>query len=72
MTIAGMDFPTLTLVMLFYSVIGCVYESSIFSLGEQGKFMDITVNNMRCYTDGYVYGSDDTTYIIFDEIIYVY
>ena len=39
---------------------------------EQGKFMDITVNNMRCYTDGYVYGSDDTTYIIFDEIIYVY
>ncbi|MCR4586179.1 MAG: putative ABC transporter permease [Lachnospiraceae bacterium] len=40
MTIAGMDFPTLTLVMLVYSVIGWVYESSIFSLGEQGKFMD--------------------------------
>lgn|GEM_PF-3678624 len=39
---------------------------------EQGKFMDITVNNMRCYTDGYIYGTDDTTYIIFDEIIYVY
>ena len=38
--IAGMDFPTLTLVMLFYSVIGWLYESSIFSLGEQGKFMD--------------------------------
>ena len=42
------------------------------AVDEQGKFIDITVNNMRCYTDGYVYGSDDTTYIIFDEIIYVY
>ena len=35
-----MDFPTLTLAMLFYSVLGWVYESSIFSLCEQGKFMD--------------------------------
>ena len=42
------------------------------AVDEQGKFIDITVNNMRCYTDGYVYGSDDTTYIIFDEIIYIY
>ena len=42
------------------------------AVDEQGKFIDITVNNMRCYTDGYAYGTDDTTYIIFDEIIYVY
>ena len=49
MMIAGMDFPTLTLVMLFYSVIGWLYESSIFSLGEQGKFMDGVALNIRMH-----------------------
>ncbi len=36
----GMDFPTMTCVMLFYSFLGWLYESTIFSLGEQGKLMD--------------------------------
>ena len=37
-----------------------------------GKFNDIAVENMRCYTDGYVYTDAAENYIIFDEIIYVY
>lgn len=39
-TFAGMDFATLSCVMVFYGFIGWVYESTIFSLGEQGKLMD--------------------------------
>ncbi len=35
-----MDWASLTLAMAFYGVIGWLFESSIFSLCEQGKFMD--------------------------------
>lgn len=37
---AGLDFPAWTLVALVYAFIGWFYESTIFSLCEQGKFMD--------------------------------
>ncbi|MBP3296235.1 MAG: putative ABC transporter permease [Lachnospiraceae bacterium] len=37
---AGMDWASLTLAMAFYGVIGWLFESTIFSLCEQGKFMD--------------------------------
>ncbi len=47
--IAGMNFPTLTCVMMFYSFIGWVYESTIFSLIEQGKFM-----NRGCFIGPYL------------------
>lgn len=48
-TFAGMDFPTLTCVMMFYSFIGWFYESTIFSLIEQGKFM-----NRGCFMGPYL------------------
>lgn len=44
----GMTFPTLTIVMLFYSFIGWFYESTVFSLAEQGKFM-----NRGCFIGPY-------------------
>lgn len=37
---AGLDFPAWTLAALVYAFIGWFYESTIFSLCEQGKFMD--------------------------------
>ena len=37
---AGLDFPAWTMVAVIYGFIGWFYESTIFSLGEQGKFMD--------------------------------
>lgn len=37
---AGLDFPAWTLVAFIYAFIGWFYESTIFSLCEQGKFMD--------------------------------
>ena len=37
---AGLDFPGWTIVAVIYAFIGWFYESTIFSLGEQGKFMD--------------------------------
>ena len=39
---------------------------------EQGRFFDINVESMYCFTDGYKYSADDSGYIIVDEIIYVY
>lgn len=39
---------------------------------ENGKFPDIDVTNMRCYTDNYTYSTNEANYIIFDEIIYVF
>lgn len=44
----GMTFPTLTIVMIFYAFIGWLYESTIFSLAEQGKFM-----NRGCFIGPY-------------------
>ena len=38
----------------------------------QGRFIDISVESMYCFTDGYKYSADDSGYIIVDEIIYVY
>lgn len=51
--ICGMDFSTLTCVLLIYGFIGWAYESSIFSLAEQGKFM-----NRGCFIGPYcpIYG----------------
>lgn len=46
--IVGFDFPTLTIVMLLYSFIGWFYESTIFSLCEQGKIM-----NRGCFIGPY-------------------
>ena len=43
---AGLDFPAWTLVALVYAFIGWFYESTIFSLCEQGKFMDRGVLGM--------------------------
>ena len=40
MIFAGLDFPGWTIVAVVYGFIGWFYESTIFSLGEQGKFMD--------------------------------
>lgn len=37
---AGLDFPSWTIIALIYAFIGWFYESTIFSLCEQGKFMD--------------------------------
>ena len=37
-----------------------------------GLFPDLAVENMRCYTDGYVYSTDSSSYVIFDEILYIY
>ncbi|MCR4642195.1 MAG: putative ABC transporter permease [Lachnospiraceae bacterium] len=37
---AGLDFPGWTIVAVIYGFIGWFYESTVFSLGEQGKFMD--------------------------------
>ena len=45
----GMDFATLTCVMMFYSFIGWFYESTVFSLVEQGKFM-----NRGCFIGPYL------------------
>lgn len=45
----GMDFATLTCVMMFYSFIGWFYESTIFSLVEQGKLM-----NRGCFIGPYL------------------
>ncbi len=39
---------------------------------ENGRFQDIDVQSMRCYTDGYVYTDAEDKYVIFDEIIYIY
>ncbi|MDE6685706.1 MAG: putative ABC transporter permease [Lachnospiraceae bacterium] len=47
--ILGMDFATLTCVMMFYSFIGWFYESTIFSLVEQGKLM-----NRGCFIGPYL------------------
>lgn len=44
-----MDFATLTCVMMFYSFIGWFYESTIFSLVEQGKLM-----NRGCFIGPYL------------------
>lgn len=44
----GMTFPTLTLCMIIYAFIGWFYESTIFSLAEQGKFM-----NRGCFIGPY-------------------
>lgn len=44
----GMAFPTLTLCMIIYAFIGWFYESTIFSLAEQGKFM-----NRGCFIGPY-------------------
>lgn len=45
----GMDFATLTCVMMFYSFIGWFYESTVFSLVEQGKLM-----NRGCFIGPYL------------------
>ena len=45
----GMDFATLTCVMMLYSFIGWFYESTIFSLVEQGKLM-----NRGCFIGPYL------------------
>ena len=45
----GMDFATLTCIMMFYSFIGWFYESTIFSLVEQGKLM-----NRGCFIGPYL------------------
>ncbi|MBR3306049.1 MAG: putative ABC transporter permease [Lachnospiraceae bacterium] len=37
---AGLDFPGWTIAAVIYAFIGWFYESTIFSLCEQGKFMD--------------------------------
>jgi len=39
---------------------------------EKGCFIDIPVENMRLYTDGYEYSTDGSCYVIFDEILYIY
>lgn len=44
----GMDFPIFVLAFLIYSMIGWIYESTIFSLCEQGKFM-----NRGCFVGPY-------------------
>ncbi len=44
----GMTFPTLTLCMIVYAFIGWFYESTVFSLAEQGKFM-----NRGCFIGPY-------------------
>lgn len=51
--IAGMDFSTLTWVLLIYSFLGWFYESTIFSIIEQGKLM-----NRGCFIGPYcpIYG----------------
>ena len=46
--LCGMDFPTLSCLLLIYGVIGWAYESSVFSLAEQGKFM-----NRGCFVGPY-------------------
>ncbi len=48
------------------------YEDKKEAYDSTGRFKDIPVENMRCYTDGYYYATDDSSYIIFDEIVYVY
>lgn len=52
-TYLGMDVPTVILLMLIYSFIGWIYESTVFSLAEQGKFM-----NRGCFIGPYcpIYG----------------
>ncbi len=45
----GMDFATLTCVMMFYSFIGWFYESTVVSLVEQGKLM-----NRGCFIGPYL------------------
>ena len=40
MIFAGLDFPAWTIAAVIYGFIGWFYESTLFSLGEQGKFMD--------------------------------
>lgn len=49
----NMDFKTFTCMLLIYGFIGWAYESSIFSLAEQGKFM-----NRGCFVGPYcpIYG----------------
>lgn len=47
-TFMGMDLPVLIIATLLYSIIGWTYESSIFSLCEQGKFM-----NRGCFVGPY-------------------
>ena len=47
-TIVGMNFWSLTCAMMFYSFIGWFYESTIFSLVEQGKIM-----NRGCFVGPY-------------------
>ena len=37
-----------------------------------GRFIDINVESMYCFTDGYKYSADDSGFIIVDEIIYIY
>ncbi|MCQ2428051.1 MAG: hypothetical protein MJ137_06585 [Clostridia bacterium] len=39
---------------------------------ENGLFIDIPVENMRLYTDGYTYSTDGSAYVIFDEILFIY
>ena len=36
----GMDFPTVVILMLMYGFVGWFYESTIFSIAEQGKLMN--------------------------------
>ncbi len=45
----GMDFATLTCVRMFYSFIGWLYESTSFSLVEQGKLL-----NRGCFIGPYL------------------
>lgn len=42
------DFPTFAIFMMFYSFIGWFYESTVYSLAEQGKFM-----NRGCFIGPY-------------------
>ena len=44
----GLDFYTLTCLMMMYSFIGWLYESTIFSIAEQGKIM-----NRGCFVGPY-------------------
>lgn len=40
------------------------------SAAVDGVFGSIDLQNMRCYTDGYIFSND--CYIVFDEILYIY
>ena len=46
--VCGMDFPQLTIAMLIYSFTGWIYESTVYSIAEQGKLM-----NRGCFIGPY-------------------